>query len=332
VAWPVLADVKTPASHPDSQPADNKSPIAATSRDNSQSETAGPPAAAPALDAAKADALKADASKAAAEVPLPRARVEARTPHHASMDEICGMLATAARRQELPIPFFIRLIWQESRFDPHAVSPVGAQGLAQFMPQVAYSMGLDDPFDPIQALKASARLLRDLLGKFDNNLGLAAAAYNAGPKRISDWLDRRGQLPQETRDYVFHITGHPAERWRKTTRGRLALEVPERAPCHEVAESGAMQVMALVPAPVPPKKTAAHKTKTARHSAGKSAHPVRTADHKSRGKTSKTASRTVVLHHGKTLVLKAHKVVTTHSPAHATKHSTMKLASAGRKG
>ena len=80
------------------------------------------------------------------------------------------------------------------------------------MPRVAASYGLDNPFEPFAALKASARLLSDLLGQF-GNLGLAAAAYNAGPKRVQDWMARRRKLPAETRHYVHNITGRPAEQW-----------------------------------------------------------------------------------------------------------------------
>ncbi|MPZ57019.1 MAG: transglycosylase SLT domain-containing protein [Rhizobiales bacterium] len=180
------------------------------------------------------------------DVPLPPRRVDLTTPE-VSIGEICDALTAAAQSHRLPVPFFIRLIWQESRFDPRAISPVGAQGMAQFMPATAAAMGLGNPFDPLQALQFSARLLRELLGQF-GNLGLAAAAYNAGPKRIDDWLARRGELPAETRNYVESITGHAAERWRVTRPGRLALDVPKRAPCRS---SSALAYAVEVPAPVP---------------------------------------------------------------------------------
>ena len=79
------------------------------------------------------------------------------------------------------------MIWQESRFDGRAVSPKGAAGIVQFMPATASWHGLADPFDPIELLRHSAAYLRELLNRFDN-LGLAAAAYNAGPARVSAWL------------------------------------------------------------------------------------------------------------------------------------------------
>ena len=92
------------------------------------------------------------------------------------------------------------------------MSPAGAVGIAQFMPKVATGRGLADPFEPAAALHESAEFLRELLNRF-GNLGLAAAAYNAGPKRVQDWLAKRGPLPRETRNYVHIITGHRAEKW-----------------------------------------------------------------------------------------------------------------------
>ena len=97
-------------------------------------------------------------------------------------DDICRALEQSAAENALPVEFFARVIWQESRFDARAVSPKGAAGIAQFMPATASSHGLADPFDPMESLRHSARYLRELLNRF-GNLGLAAAAYNAGPTR-----------------------------------------------------------------------------------------------------------------------------------------------------
>jgi Transglycosylase SLT domain len=130
-----------------------------------------------------------------------------------SRQEICQMIEEAAAKENLPFDFFTRLIWRESRFDPRAVSPAGAQGIAQFMPKTANGRGLDNPFDPFPALMESAEYLRELLQRF-GNLGLAAAAYNAGPGRVKTWLDRRGPpLKRETHDYVEIITGHAPQKW-----------------------------------------------------------------------------------------------------------------------
>lgn len=124
----------------------------------------------------------------------------------------CDTLNSAALSYGLPVEFFARLIRQESNFDPTSVSRAGAQGIAQFMPGTARWRGLADPFEPTQALYESARWLSELRDQF-GNLGLAAAAYNAGPRRIRDWIAGRGQLPRETRAYVRIITGRAAEEW-----------------------------------------------------------------------------------------------------------------------
>ncbi|MGU3538438.1 lytic transglycosylase domain-containing protein [Methylobacterium sp. A54F] len=127
-------------------------------------------------------------------------------------DEIRGLILASAARNALPADFFLRLLHQESRLDPKAVSRAGAQGIAQFMPYTAAERGLRDPFDPREAIPKSAELLREHQARF-GNLGLAAAAYNAGPRRVQDWLDGRSGLPAETRTYVLRITGRPVEAW-----------------------------------------------------------------------------------------------------------------------
>jgi Transglycosylase SLT domain len=160
-------------------------------------------------------------------------------PH--SKEVLCTTLASSARENALPLAFFGNLIWQESRFRPSAVSPAGAQGIAQFMPKTAAAFGLKDPFDPFQALPASARLLRELLQQF-GNLGLAAAAYNAGPGRVLKWLAKAADLPRETRDYVRIITGRTAEEW----RGEVAhgdVKVASALPCRKLAAYSALDDM-----------------------------------------------------------------------------------------
>jgi hypothetical protein len=168
-----------------------------------------------------------------------------------SREEICDTLAEAARSNDLPVPFFIRLLYQESSFRPHAISTAGALGMAQFMPETAADRGLDNPFDPLQAIPASARLLRDLSQKF-GNLGLAAAAYNAGPKRVEDWLASRGKLPQETQNYVKAITGWPAETWTVAQAGTPAVKLPRHASCQEAA--GLLAWNGPDQIPLPPRK------------------------------------------------------------------------------
>jgi hypothetical protein len=117
------------------------------------------------------------------------------------------------------------------------VSHAGAQGIAQFMPATAHRMGLLDPFDPIQAIAKAAGLLRGLRARF-GNLGLAAAAYNAGPKRIVDWLAKRAPLPPETQDYVRIITGRAAEEWTGVEASAPNVTVSSPAPCLQLAARG----------------------------------------------------------------------------------------------
>lgn len=134
---------------------------------------------------------------------------------------ICLLVESAANANRLPVEFFARVIWQESRFQAGAIGPQTrsgdrAQGIAQFMPRTAAERGLLDPFDPIQALPKSAEFLASLRAEF-GNLGLAAAAYNAGPQRVRDYLAGTGQMPAETRSYVLAVTGVSLDDWRKSS-------------------------------------------------------------------------------------------------------------------
>jgi Transglycosylase SLT domain/SPOR domain len=157
-------------------------------------------------------------------------------------EAMCLMIESAAKAENLPLEFFARVIWQESRFQSDAVGPVTrsgqrAQGIAQFMPGTASERRLLDPFDPVQALPKSAEFLSELRGQF-GNLGLAAAAYNAGPRRVQEWLAGTGSLPQETRNYVRAITGTAVDEWAAIgTSGKM----PDRAPT-----SNCRELMALL--------------------------------------------------------------------------------------
>jgi hypothetical protein len=158
-----------------------------------------------------------------------------------TMQSICMLVESAAQAHGLPLEFFARLIWQESRFKPDAVGPATrhgqhAQGIAQFMPDVAKKRGVLDPFDPVAALPKSAEFLRELLTQF-GNVGLAAAAYNAGPRRVRDWLAGHGSLPAQTRNYVSSITGRSAKDWAAAMRrhdGGLELAPSNRTSCGDL--------------------------------------------------------------------------------------------------
>ena len=147
-------------------------------------------------------------------------------------DRFRSVAVQAAEAHDIPPDFFLRLIRQESGFDHRAVSPAGAQGIAQFMPATARERGLGDPFDPAQALPKSAELLRDLSRTF-GNLGLAAAAYNAGAGRVRDWLAGRRGLPLETQHYVQSVTGRSASAWAPAGVRLAAVPVKVRSAPHK---------------------------------------------------------------------------------------------------
>jgi hypothetical protein len=153
-------------------------------------------------------------------------------------EAICLMIESAARAQDLPLEFFARVIWQESRFQSDAIGPMTrrgqrAQGIAQFMPGTASERRLLDPFDPVQALPKSAEFLNELRGQF-GNLGLAAAAYNAGPRRVQEWLAGTGTMPQETRNYVFAITGTSVDDWAAAGKSGKPADRAPTSSCREL--------------------------------------------------------------------------------------------------
>jgi hypothetical protein len=150
-------------------------------------------------------------------------------------DDVCRTLEQAAAENALPLEFFARVIWQESRFNARALSSKGAKGIAQFMPQTAHWHGLRNPFNPIEALRHSAGYLRELRERF-GNLGLAAAAYNAGPGRVSAWLTTHHLLPGETRNYVAMITGWTADEWASPSPPQMTdTTIPQGVPCTRLA-------------------------------------------------------------------------------------------------
>jgi len=156
-------------------------------------------------------ALPASAQESAQEAPgeQPAPPAEAALPEPAkapapddAQKSICLLLESAARAHDLPIEFFARVIWQESRFRADAIGPMTrsgkrALGIAQFMPGTAAERNLLNPLDPIQALPKSAEFLQELRRDF-GNLGLAAAAYNAGPRRVREWMAGTGPMPNSS--------------------------------------------------------------------------------------------------------------------------------------
>jgi hypothetical protein len=150
-----------------------------------------------------------------APIPAPKAQISA------AENSLCLMIESAARAHDLPVDF------RSDAVGPRTRSGQRAQGIAQFMPGTAAERGLLDPFDPTQALPKSAEFLKELRERF-GNLGLAAAAYNAGPQRVRDWLAGIGTMPQETRNYVVAITGRSVEDW-SAARGKRMVPEPRPA-------------------------------------------------------------------------------------------------------
>lgn len=181
-------------------------------------------------------ALPASAQVPAGEKPAPATEPAKTVTPNDAQNSMCLVLESAARANNLPVEFFARVIWQESRFRADAEGPVTrsgqrAQGIAQFMPGTAAERNLLDPFDPIQALSKSAEFLRDLRSQF-GNLGLAAAAYNAGPRRVREWMQGIGAMPAKTRAYVQAITGVAIEQW--ATSGAADKSAPGGPACGEL--------------------------------------------------------------------------------------------------
>jgi soluble lytic murein transglycosylase-like protein len=121
-------------------------------------------------------------------------------PPYLAYDDI---IEEAARLHRIDSDLIHAVIQAESSFNPIAVSPVGAQGLMQLMPQLQEELGVDDPFDPRQNIMAGTEYLKRLLDRHDGNLALALASYNAGPGNVAKY---RGVPPfRETRSYVKKI-------------------------------------------------------------------------------------------------------------------------------
>lgn len=169
-----------------------------------------------------------------------------------SLDEaICRLIETSARANDIPPELFTRLIWRESSFRPGVTSSAGAQGIAQFMPGTAAEWKLDDPFDPEKAIPASAAYLTALKNQF-GNWGLALAAYNAGPRRLSDWFTRQRYLPAETEAYVRFITHRSVYDWASADGLKREREPAKPANCLAVVTAVRKEAPRLIEGPYAP--------------------------------------------------------------------------------
>jgi soluble lytic murein transglycosylase-like protein len=119
------------------------------------------------------------------------------------------IIAEAAEKYNLDARMIKAVMQAESAFDSMAVSPVGALGLMQLMPEVAEELGADDPMDPRQNIMAGSRHLKQMLKSHGGNVKLALASYNAGPGNVAKY----GGVPpfRETRNYVKKVTALLAE-------------------------------------------------------------------------------------------------------------------------
>lgn len=161
-----------------------------------------------------------DSFEAAPPDPQPAARPSEST-------DLRTIVAEASARSRIDADFIASVIWAESGSNPKAVSPKGAQGLMQLMPQTASTLGVKNRFDPAENVDGGVRYLRELLLQYHGDAAKALAAYNAGPQRVQQYA---GVPPyRETHAYVARVI-IDYNRKKKAAMRRLPATAPAATP------------------------------------------------------------------------------------------------------
>jgi soluble lytic murein transglycosylase-like protein len=152
------------------------------------------------IDVPSAEIAAVEPDEAPAPVSQPESAAGGAATYVAGLSRIIG---SAGDHHQIDPDLISSVIRAESGFNARALSPKGAQGLMQLMPQTAARMGVADAFSPDANVEAGTRYLRELLSRYKGDIAKALAAYNAGPQRVEQY---RGVPPyRETRAYVARV-------------------------------------------------------------------------------------------------------------------------------
>ncbi|HLK32168.1 MAG TPA: lytic transglycosylase domain-containing protein [Terriglobales bacterium] len=162
-------------------------------------------------------------------------------PSPATISDTAAAVSTASARHQVDSDFITSVIHAESSYNPHAVSPKGAEGLMQLMPGTASKLGVENPFDPAANVEGGTRYLRQLLDYYHGDMAKTLAAYNAGPHRVARY---QGVPPyRETHAYVARVI-------REYNRKKLAEQRAQAARKKAASRNGNRQTVSN-PARVP---------------------------------------------------------------------------------